>query len=166
MRAWWLGLAALVLAGSAGSLPAQEPAPSRPRLEELRRRVRERFSERVQDELRLTPDQMRRLRGTVSDYGGRRRELEARQREIRQALAGQLRPGIAAVPDSVGRLTDELMDLRVRYAESFRTEQRDLARYLDPVQRAKLTLLRDRLLNRAQLWRARRPLMEREPPPR
>jgi hypothetical protein len=70
------------------------------------------------------------------------------------------------VPDSVARLTDALMDMRVRYAESFRTEQGELARYLDPVQRAKLTLLRDRLLNRAQSWRGRRPLMEHEPSPR
>ena len=75
-------------------------------------------------------------------------------------MADQLRPGIAATPDSVARLTDELVDLRVRYAESFKAEQRELAQYLDPVQRAKITLLRDRLANRAQEFRRRRPFME------
>jgi hypothetical protein len=161
MRALWLVALAVMLGVVAPPAQAQEPVPGRPRLEELRRRVRERFAERIQEELNLTPDQMRRLRTTVGEYAGQRRELEARQRDLRQALGGQLRPGVAAVPDSVARLTDELMDLRVRYAESFRAEQRELARYLDPVQRAKITLLRDRLANRAQEFRRRRPFMER-----
>jgi hypothetical protein len=109
---------------------------------------------------------MRRLRTTVADFGGRRRDLEAKQRALREALAAELRPGIAAQADSVARLTDALLDVRVRYAESFRSEQRELKRYLDPVQRAKLMLLRDRLLDRAQSWRSHRHLMEREPAPR
>jgi hypothetical protein len=117
-------------------------------------------AERIQQELNLTPDQMQRLRATVGTYANRRRELQARQRTLREALGGQLRPGIAAMPDSVARLTDDLADIRVRYAESFRAEQREMAKYLDPVQRAKITLLRDRLANRAQEFRRRRALME------
>jgi hypothetical protein len=155
-------LAALVIVAAPSR--AQEPAPARPRLEELRRRVRERFAERIQQDLNLTSDQMRRLRVTAGTFGGRRRDLEARQRALRDALAGQLRPGIAASPDSVARLTDELMALRVRYAESFRDEQAELAQYLDPVQRARLTVLRDRLVQRAQDFRHRRPFLERRAP--
>jgi len=156
---------ALVTFAAAGPVRAQEPTPEsvpgRPRLEELRRRVRERYTERIQQELGLTGDQINRLRATTSTFAGRRREMEDHQRELRDALAGQLRPGIAASPDSVARLTDELMALRVRYAESFRSEQAELARYLNPIQRAKLTLLRERLLNRAQEFRRRRPFMDR-----
>ena len=63
---------------------------------------------------------------------------------------GQLRPGVAAVPDSVARLTDDLVEIRVRYAQSFREEQAELSKYLDPVQRARVTLLRERLTNRAR----------------
>jgi LTXXQ motif family protein len=118
-------------------------------------------AQRIQQDLKLSPDQMQRLRATVGTYAGRRRELEARQRDLRRALGGELRPGIAATPDSIARLTDELLDVRVRYAESFREEQRELARYLDPVQRAKLMVLRDRLTNRAQEFRRRRPFVER-----
>jgi hypothetical protein len=161
MRTFWGIAFTVALAGSAAPLQAQEPGPARPRVEELRRRVRERVAQRIQQDLKLSPDQMQRLRATVGSYAGRRRDLEARQRDLRQALGGQLRPGIAATPDSVARLTDELLDVRVRYAESFREEQRELARYLDPVQRAKLMLLRDRLTNRAQEFRRRRPFMER-----
>ena len=155
-------LAALVTV--AAPARAQEPAPTRPRLEELRRRVRERFAERIQQDLSLNADQMRQLRVTAGTFAGRRRDLEARQRALRNALAGQLRPGLAASPDSVARLTDELMALRVRYAESFRDEQAELAEYLDPVQRARLTILRDRLVQRAQDFRHRRPFLDRRAP--
>ena len=161
MRTLWGIALSIVLAGVAAPVHAQEPGPTRPRLEELRRRVRERVAQRIQQDLKLSPDQMQRLRATVGTYAGRRRDLEARQRDLRQALGGELRPGVAATPDSVAHLTDRLLDVRVRYAESFREEQRELARYLDPVQRAKLMLLRDRLTNRAQEFRRRRPFMER-----
>ncbi len=160
MRTRWMLAITILLLAAAGPVRAQEPG-GRPRLEELRRRVRERYAERVQQELNLTPDQMRRLRLTVGGFADRRREMEARQRELREGLRRQLQPGIAAAPDSVARLTDELTDLRVRYAESFRAEQRELAQYLDPVQRAKITLLRERLVNRAQELRRRRPFLER-----
>ena len=106
---------------------------------------------------------MQRLRVTIGTYGAERRDLEARQRVLRGALAGQLEPGNGARADSVARLTDGLMALRVRYAETFRAEQAELSQYLDPIQRAKITVLRERLVNRAQEYR-RRPFMERRAP--
>jgi hypothetical protein len=164
MRRSMLGVLTLLMALAVAPLHAQEPGARRPRLEELRRRVRERFAERVQQDLNLTNDQMRQLRGTVGKFGIRRRDMESRQRTLREALAGQLRPGLSASPDSVARLTDELMGLRVHYAETFRDEQGELARYLDPVQRARILILRERLLERGKGFQGRRPLMERRAP--
>ena len=165
MRCSMLGVLTLLMALAVAPLHSQEPSAGRPRLEELRRRVRERFAERVRQDLNLTNDQMRQLRGTVGKFGIRRRDMESRQRTLREALAGQLRPGLGASPDSVARLTDELMGLRVHYAESFRDEQAELARYLDPVQRARILVLRERLLERGKGFLGRRPLMERRARP-
>jgi chromosome segregation ATPase len=165
MRPLTVGMFALGILLAAAPARAQEPAPSRPRAEELRRRVRERLAERVRQQLDLTDDQMRQLRSTVGKFGGRRRDMEARQRSLREALAGELRPGVGASRDSVARLTDELMELRVRYAESFREEQAELARYLDPVQRARIMVLRERLVERGREFRGRRPFMDRRVPP-
>lgn len=165
MRRSMVGALTLLMALAAAPLHSQEPGGGRPRLEELRRRVRERFAERVQQDLSLTNDQMRQLRGTVGKFGGRRRDMESRQRALREALAGQLRPGVGASPDSVARLTDELMGLRVHYAETFREEQGELARFLDPLQRARILVLRERLLERGKGHLGRRPLMERRAPP-
>lgn len=161
---WRLGLVGVALAAvPAGRLAAQEPLHDRPGLEELRRRVRERVAQRLRDELRLNDEQMRRLRATVGTYGRERRELEARQRALRSALADQLRPGVAAEPDSVARLMDELARTRVRYAETFGTEQAEMSAYLDPVQRARIALLRERLAERGRALR-RRPFRQGAPP--
>jgi hypothetical protein len=46
-----------------------------------------------------------------------------------------------------------------------RCGQAELARFLDPVQRARILVLRERLLERGREFRGRRPLMERRAPP-
>jgi hypothetical protein len=156
----WLVAVGLLVLGAAPAL-SQEPGPVRPRAEEMRRRIRERFADRIRRELQLSDEQMQQLRATVGRYAGRRRDLERHQAAVRDALSEELKPGVTASADSVSRLTDELMALRVRYAESFREEQSELSKYLDPVQRARLTLLRDRLVNRAREFRGRRPIERR-----
>ena len=160
MRHTWIWAVALAAVTVAPPAVGQQPAPDRPHLEELRRRVRERVAQRIQSDLGLTDDQMGRLRVTVGTFGARRRELEARQLALRTALAGQLRPGVAASPDSVARLMNDLADVRVRYAETYRAELAEMSGYLDPVQRARITLLRDRLVERGREFRRRRPFLE------
>lgn len=159
-----LVLALLLAMGWAGAAPAQtgDSAPRDPRV--LRQRIEERFAQRVQEQLGLTDEQTTRLRATSKEYGGRRQALETRERELREALSGQLRPGVAANQDSVARLTKALVELRVTYAETWRDEMAELSRFLTPVQRAQLYVMRDRLLQRVQQirderggWRRRRP---------
>lgn len=160
MRHGMIWATALLMLGAGLPLAAQQSSPdstpAAPRADELRRRVRERFAERVQQELDLNPDQMTRLRATAGTFGTERRQLESRQAQLRKALAAQLRPGIAASSDSVAWLTDSLLALRVRYVESFQAEQAQMAAYLDPVQRARLLVMRERLLDRAREFRHRR----------
>jgi hypothetical protein len=155
MRRLILSCAAL-LALSAVPALAQQPTGPESRREELRRRLEERFALRVQEELNLTTDQMSRLRATSREFAGRRREMEARQRDLRRALADQMRPGVAADKDSVAKLTDGLIDLRVDYARTLKDEMTQLGKFLDPVQRAKLLVVRQRLIERVQTLRERR----------
>ena len=153
----------LVLAlGSRGTVSAQAPDTTHPPAQELRQRIEERFAQRVQEQLGLSDEQTAKLRATSREYGDRRRVLETRERDLRIALTGQLRPGMAANQDSVARLTKALLDLRVDYAKTWRDEMNDLS-YLTPVQRAQLYVMRDRLLQRVQEirderggWRRRR----------
>jgi Spy/CpxP family protein refolding chaperone len=149
-----LVLCAVLLAVSAGPLLAQaDSGPTRgPR---VRERIEHRFAERLRHELDLTDEQAARLREVAQENGRRRRELRLRERTLRAALEGQLREEAKADQDSVLRLTDDLLALRVEYAESWRQEMGDLD-FLTPAQRARLMVLRERLLHRVHEMREAR----------
>lgn len=142
------GLLACCLLGATPVVAQETDDPAR--AGELRRRIEERFTARVQEDLGLSEQQAEKLRRTAGNYFDERRRLEAEERRIRAALAGELRPGVAANPQSVSRLTDELLDVKIRYAESYRSESKELAGFLDPVQRAQYFILRERLLDRVR----------------
>ena len=122
----------------------------------MRQRIEERFATRVRQDLGLDDQQAARLRETAGTFGARRRDLESRERALRSALESQLRPGVAADRDSVARLTDALVELRSSYAQTFREEHREVSRFLDPVQRAQLYMMRERLMRRAHEVRGER----------
>ncbi|HWA55657.1 MAG TPA: hypothetical protein VG692_00270 [Gemmatimonadales bacterium] len=147
MRATTLLLLGLCL-GAGAPLAAQDDDSGR--AGRLRQLIEDRFTARVQEELGLTEQQSLKLRETVGTYFVKRRTLEAEERRLRQALAAELRPGIAANKDNVARLTDQLLDNKVRYVETYRAEIRDLSTFLDPVQRAQFLILRERLLDRVR----------------
>ena len=144
-----IGLLAAVLLTQASPLFAQDTLNDPVRTERLRQLIEERFGGRLKEELGLTPDQTTRLRVTLAGLAARRRGMEQEERGMRQALAAQLRPGVAANADSVARLVDALTNHRVAYAQTFRDEMRDLSAILNPVQRGQYLLLRDRLMQRA-----------------
>src|SRR5512134_4050235 len=146
---WWL----VALSFAAPPLAAQDSlGPGAP---PLRQQLENRFAQRVKEELGLTEDQTSRLRQVAGAWFVKRRGLEADERTLRQALAGQLRPGIAANTDSVTRLTQRLLDLKVAYAETYREENKELA-FLTPVQRAQFYVLRERLLDALEAARQNR----------
>jgi hypothetical protein len=149
MRAIPLLLLGLSLGGTV-TVAAQDSADDPGRAGLLRRQIEERFTARVQEELGLTDPQALKLRETVGVYFVKRRTLEAEERRLRQSLAGELRPGVAANKDNVARLTDQLLDNKVRYVETYRSEVKELSGFLDPVQRAQFLILRERLLDRVR----------------
>jgi hypothetical protein len=148
----WSALSALLWA----PLHAQDSSVTGQPAPELRQRIEARFGARVKEQLGLTDDQMTRLRAAAMKFGDRRRTLEQRQVGLRRALADQLKPGVAASKDSVARLTDDLVGGRVAYAQSFKDELAELRTFLDPVQRARLLGMRERLLRRARELKDRR----------
>ena len=148
---------ALALAPAAGRLMAQDPmAPAGERVEQLRQQIEDRFAARAQEELGLNDEQFQRLRTTSAQFAAQRRGVEQEERRLRQAMAVQLRPGVAANQDSVARLIDALINVRSASVESYRAEMKALSSFLNPVQRAQYLILRERLMTLAQEVRARR----------
>lgn len=138
-----------MVAGPAAAA-AQDTLPDPARAEQLRLRIEQRFGQRLKEELGLTDEQGSRLRVALAGIAARRRGMEQEERRMRQALAYQLRPGIAANSDSVAKLVDALTNHRVEYAQTFKDEMRDLSAILNPVQRGQYLMLRDRLMQRAE----------------
>ena len=147
----FIGLLTLVVLGGALPLRAQDTLlPDPIRAERLRLQIEQRFGERLKEELGLSEEQASRLRVSLAGIAARRRGMEGDERRLRQALAAQLRPGVAANADSVARLVDAITSHRVAFAQTFKDEMRELSGILNPVQRGQYLLLRDRLMQRAQ----------------
>ncbi len=152
-----------ILAGHPIAAAAQDTVPDPARAAQLRQLIEQRFGERLREELGLTDDQASKLRISLAAMAARRRGMEQDERKMRQALAGQLRPGVAANADSVARLVDALTAHRVAYAQTFKDEMRDLSTLLNPVQRGQYLMLRDRLMQRAEEVLRRRQLQPDAP---
>ena len=158
-RAGLVIMAMIGLALAGGGVMAQDPmTPGGERVEQLRRQIEDRFAARAQEELGLNDEQFQRLRTTSAQFAAQRRGVEQQERRLRQAMAAQLRPGVAANQDSVAKLIDALIDVRGAYVETYRQEMKSLATFLDPVQRAQYLVLRERLMALAQEVRAGRRL--------
>jgi Spy/CpxP family protein refolding chaperone len=155
----------VLLAGSVLVLPALSlSAQQGPRAAALRRELEVRFAQQLKQQLQLSDEQSVKVRDIMSGYAEQRRVLEQEERNLRQGLNGQLRPGVAANPDSVTKLVDAISAGRVSYARLIQDEMRDLAAVLDPVQRGQLFVMRDRLLLRVQEMREQ--ARQRGGPPR
>src|SRR5207249_7398734 len=129
LRAWVI-LGALLAAPAAAG--AQDSMPDPIRAERLRQLIEQRFGERLKEELGLTDEQASKLQVSLAGLAARRRGMEQDERRMRQALAAQLRPGVAANSDSVAKLVVALTDHRVAYAQTFKDEMRELSTILNP----------------------------------
>jgi len=151
--AWFLMMS---LALVARPLSAQDDGGDTVQAAQIRQQIETRFGQQIQATLGLTNDQAARLRATFQTYNPKRRALEQDERGIKRALQDQLRPGIAANADSVNTLVNRLLDNKVTYAKTFVDEDKEMAKYLTPVQRAQYQMLRERLMARIEQIRQQR----------
>ncbi|HKC46485.1 MAG TPA: hypothetical protein VKB63_02710 [Gemmatimonadales bacterium] len=149
MRTLWLALSMV----AATTLAAQNPADSgmaedSGRIESLRQEVLVRYRLRAHELLGLNADQAARFDSAQSHAWDERRQYMTERRRINIALQYQMRPGVAANSDSVGKL----LDARRRVTESlFRVddqEDHEMAGFLSPVQRAQYQEFRQRFRER------------------
>lgn len=155
---------ALLVAGPASHASAQQPGPRRAVLEE---RFRQRLGAIVQRRLGLSDQQAARLRQVNLRFEGERRELLREERDTRLSLRRQLGRGDAAAnQEEVGRGIDAMLRIQRRRLEIAEAEQRELATFLTPVQRARYFAVQDELRRRMQEMRRQRgPGAGRVPPP-
>jgi protein CpxP len=149
-----LGVAALLTIGSADAL-AQPPGPPNARRQQLERELRERTGEVVRRRLELNDAQMARLQATNRQFEQQRMALFARERDTRQALRQELAANEQANESRVAQLIDQTLTLERQRLDLLQEEQRELAKFLNPVQRAKLLGIQAELRRRSQDMRRR-----------
>lgn len=151
--AWFL---VMPLALVARPMAAQDDGADSLQAAQIRQQIETRFGQQIQATLGLSNEQAAKLRTTFQAYNPKRRALEQDERGIKRALQDQLRPGIAANSDSVNTLVNRLLDNKVTYARTFVDEDKEMAKYLTPVQRAQYQMLRERLMARIEQIRQQR----------
>jgi len=136
---------------------AQQPTPSGDTATgALQARVRQRLAAVVKQRLELTDDQMRQLTAVNATYESRRRSLMTEERTARVTVRGELQRGKQADQKRVeGALSDlfRIQRARIDLAEQ---EQRDLAKFMQPSQRAGYLALQEQVRRRVDQMRKRR----------
>ena len=128
------------------------------RAAQMRARIEARWGQRVRQELGLSDQQLERLRTVGRANEDRMRDLNRREADMFRAVMDQLRPGIAANQDSLGRLLDGITAARVQRAQSEQQELRELGQFLNPLQRARLLMMRRQLNERVNQIRMGAPM--------
>jgi Spy/CpxP family protein refolding chaperone len=144
MKKMMNGMAWVLLFVAAPALAAQGRSPA-----DTGRAARmQRWEAHTRKQLGLTDDQAAKLRATRERFMPQRRDIMQRERAIHEGLRGQLQPGVAANPDSVRKLLDAHMQVRVALTQLDRDQDRDLAAFLTPVQRARIEMMDEHMLMR------------------
>ena len=162
-----MAAALVVTGGSPIVVPAQGGPPrgndraAAPRMnaqqrEALEKRFKERIDAIVKERLRLTDEQQVKLREVASRAEEARRVLRREEFVLRTALRDEMKAGDKANEAKVGELLDQMPGLERRKLDLMESEQRDLAKFLSPTQRARYFGLQDELRRGMQDLQRRR----------
>lgn len=133
---------------------SQQQGPgANPRRAQLEQRLRERTGEIVKRRLGLTDDQMAKLQTSNKNFEKQRMDLMTSERTTRQMLRAQVMMGDSANQTKVNQLLDQTIQIQRQRLDLLQTEQKDLGRFLTPVQRAKYLGLQTEMRQRAQQLR-------------
>jgi periplasmic protein CpxP/Spy len=149
MRMRWLILVLAAAVTPPAGAQSEVDNSQRPAVQALQRRM----LEIVQRTLGATDGQMRQLVDVNRKYQPERRELNQKDRQARQTIRAEVLRDSLADQNLVARELDALVDVQRQRIDVFAREQRDLARFLTPVQRAKYATLQEGLRRKVEQLR-------------
>jgi periplasmic protein CpxP/Spy len=152
MRARLVAVALIFALAAPARAQDATDSSQRPLVQAFQRRVYE-ITQRTLD---ATDDQMRQLQEVNRRYQGERRELNQKDRDARETIRAEVLRDSLADQDRVARMLDQLVEVQRQRIDVFAREQRDLARFLTPVQRAKYATLQEGLRRKVEQLRQRR----------
>lgn len=124
----------------------QAPAGNRPALEQ---QFRERTAKLAKQRLGLTDAQLEKLERSNARFAPQLHQLAAQERDVRQQLRQEMMAGNSANQQHVSDLLDSSIRLQKQRIALVEAEQKDLAAFLTPVQRARYISLQAQFKKRA-----------------
>jgi hypothetical protein len=118
--------------------------------------VRRGFARMVRQRVGLSDRQMSQLSTVTTRYEGQRRALQMEERSARTALRDALRNEQTADPGQVDRLLQKMLDVQKQRVALVESEQRELATFMTPIQRARYLALQEQVRRRLEQLQQRR----------
>lgn len=143
-----------VAAQRANRLQQQPGAPGQQGALELQ--FRQRLAEVVRRRLSLNDGQMRQLGQTNDKFERQRMQLLREERRARQALRAEVLAGDSADQTKVAGLIDQTLRIQRQRLDLTENEQRELATFMTPIQRAQYFGIQDQLRRRMEELRDQR----------
>lgn len=116
--------------------------------QEQQRRIRVAFEGVVRRQLKLDDQKMRQLRQTQTKFERERRALNVDERQARLALKSAMEDSTNRDQSKIAQSLDQLVSAQRRRADLLGAEQKELATFLTPMQRAQYLSLEERLTRR------------------
>ncbi len=134
----------------------QPPRATPERRAAMERRIQERINDVIRQRLALNDDQFGKLQDVSHRFEDDRRTLRNEELTTRFSLRQELLDGERINETRVGELLDKLPKFERRRVDLMEQEQRELARFLSPSQRARYFALQDELRRNMQDMQRRR----------
>lgn len=142
---------------------AQDRPADEARRDSLEARVRSRMTQILRTQVQLDDEQLRRLQAHNRRFEGQRRGLLEQERRVRIELRAAIELGDSTQNPKVASLLDRTIQLQRERLELLEAEQRELATFLTPLQRAKLYGVEEQMRRRMQDMRDAGPPGRRGP---
>ena len=133
--------------------PLQEPpagAQPQMRRQQLEQQIRRQFWRVAKQRIGFTDDQMFRLERATQRFDQRRREIGLEERTQRIALRTETLRDSAANQNTIAAALDQLHQLQLQRLELQAEEQKELATFMTPLQRARFFALQEQVRKRMQ----------------
>jgi hypothetical protein len=148
-----LGLTTLVLAlcgAIAHGQPVTAPVTTKASRPALEKQFRERVAKLTQNRVGLNDAQMAQLEQSNARFAPQLAQVAAQEKETRRQLRLEMTSGGQPNQQHVSDLLDASLRLQKERIAIIETEQKDLARFMNPVQRARYIALQQQFRRRAQ----------------
>lgn len=165
-----VGLALGLVAGTAVAQnpPAAQPKAAQPQAQagvraqarapqdraQLEQQIRNRIATQLKNQLKLTEDQFTKLQATNKRFEEKRRLLVEQERDARMSMRDLILAGDTTNQAKVSGALDKMMQIQRQRFELVEQEQKELAGFLTPMQRARYLGMQEQMRRRMDEFRA------------